>query len=97
MGKFWLHFTSGYGFMWIVVMLVAVLTQSHVNTGEFGLIGFPIISAIYAFVRIRYSHMSSTETNYKKLQIEIEYDRLQKENMMLREQLNLRNNNAEFK
>ena len=32
-------------------MVVALLTQQHINTGAFGLFGFPIIALIYAFIR----------------------------------------------
>ena len=27
------------------------MTQSHINTGVFGLLGFPVIALIYAFIR----------------------------------------------
>ena len=32
-------------------MVMAVLTQSHVNAGAFGMIGFPLLSAGYAMYR----------------------------------------------
>jgi hypothetical protein len=51
MGRFYEHFAAAYGTMWLVVVLLAVITQSHIETGLFGLIGFPIIALIYAAVR----------------------------------------------
>lgn len=45
------YFSSGYGTCWLILFAVALLTQSHINTGIIGLIGFPVIGAIYAFVR----------------------------------------------
>jgi len=49
--SFWTYFTSGYGTLWLVLMGVAVITQTHIDTGLFGLIGFPIIAALYAWIR----------------------------------------------
>jgi len=50
-GRFYLHFASCYGTIWLVIMVVAMIAQTHVDAGLFGLIGFPIIAAIYGAVR----------------------------------------------
>jgi hypothetical protein len=52
MGRFYGHFAAAYGTMCLVMVLLAVVTQSHIETGLFGLIGFPIIALIYAAVRV---------------------------------------------
>lgn len=49
--RFYEHFATAYGTIWLVLMLVALCTGSYIQTGLFGLIGFPILSLIYALVR----------------------------------------------
>jgi len=49
--SFWTYFTSGYGTIWIVLLGCSLITQSHIDAGMFGLIGFPIIALIYAGIR----------------------------------------------
>jgi hypothetical protein len=49
--SFYTYFSSGYGTMWLALLAFSIVTNSHVDTGEFGLIGFPIMAAIYAFYR----------------------------------------------
>lgn len=49
--RFYEHFAVGYGTIWLVLMLLAVCTGTHINTGIFGLVGFPILALIYAFLR----------------------------------------------
>jgi hypothetical protein len=49
--SFWTYFTSGYGTLWLVLLGLGLVTQSHIDAGLFGLIGFPIIAAIYAWIR----------------------------------------------
>lgn len=49
--SFWTYFSSGYGTLWIVVLGVALISQSHIDTGAFGLFGFPVIALVYALVR----------------------------------------------
>ena len=34
--------------MAVVAMVVALIGQTHIDTGLFGLIGFPIIAGVYA-------------------------------------------------
>ena len=52
MGRFYGHFAAAYGTMWLIMLLLALVTQSHIETGLFGLVGFPIIALIYAAVRV---------------------------------------------
>jgi hypothetical protein len=59
MKRFYGHFAAAYGTIWLVMMLVAMLTQSHIDAGMFGLIGFPIISLIYAAIRVSSSDSGS--------------------------------------
>lgn len=49
--SFWTYFTSGYGTLWLVLLGLGLMTQTHINAGLFGLIGFPIVAAIYAAIR----------------------------------------------
>ena len=52
LARFYGHFAAAYGTFWFVIFAVALLTQSNVNAGEFGLYGFPLIALLYAFVRM---------------------------------------------
>ena len=49
---FYGRFAAAYGTCWFVLMLIAMLTQSNVNAGAFGFIGFPMIGIFYAVLRI---------------------------------------------
>ena len=49
--SFYTDFAAGYGTLWLIMLVCAVVTQSHVNAGAFGMFGFPIIALIYAFLR----------------------------------------------
>ena len=49
--RFYEHFACAYGTIWLVTLGFAVLTQQHIDTGAFGLFGFPVIALIYAFLR----------------------------------------------
>ena len=49
--SFWTYFTSVYGMIWLVLIGVGLLTQTHINAGLFGLIGFPMIAVIYGIIR----------------------------------------------
>ncbi len=44
-------FATAYGTLCLVVLAVALLTQTHINTGWFGLFGFPVLSFVYALYR----------------------------------------------
>ena len=50
MGRFYLHFAAAYGTIWLAMLLAAVFSQSHINAGEFGLYGFPIIALVYGLM-----------------------------------------------
>jgi cytochrome c-type biogenesis protein CcmH/NrfG len=49
--RFYEHFACAYGTLWLVILALALFTHSYFNTGQFGMVGFPIISLIYAFIR----------------------------------------------
>lgn len=49
--RFYGYFAAAYGTMWLMIVFAALVSQSHIETGLFGLIGFPIIALIYAIVR----------------------------------------------
>lgn len=57
---FALHFTSCYGSIWLVMLTYSIFTQNHVNVGEFGVWGFPLISLVYAFLKLFFTN------NYEK-------------------------------
>lgn len=37
--------------LWLLLLGLGFLTQSHIDAGLFGLIGFPIIAVVYAMFR----------------------------------------------
>ncbi|MFA5165257.1 MAG: hypothetical protein WC481_06825 [Candidatus Omnitrophota bacterium] len=49
--RFYEHFACGYGTIWLMLLFVSLITQQHIDTGWSGLVVFPIIALIYAFVR----------------------------------------------
>ena len=49
--RFYEHFAAAYGTIWLVLMLLAICTGTHINAGIFGLVGFPVLALVYAFVR----------------------------------------------
>ena len=49
--RFYGHFAAAYGTIWFCLMLAAVITQSHINAGPFGVWGFPVIAVFYALLR----------------------------------------------
>lgn len=60
--RFYEHFAVAYGTIWLVLMVVALLTQSNINTGAFGMFGFPALALIYAFFRRSQSRQSSGDS-----------------------------------
>ncbi|MHC4409445.1 MAG: hypothetical protein ACYS0E_04325 [Planctomycetota bacterium] len=50
-GRFYLHFAAAYGTFWLFLMSVALIGQTHIDTGVFGLVGFPIIAGVYSAIR----------------------------------------------
>ena len=44
-------FAACYGTMWLVMLGAALVSSSHINAGAFGMFGFPVIAAVYAFFR----------------------------------------------
>jgi hypothetical protein len=62
--KFYTRFAACYGTIWLVMLIVALISGTNINTGYFGLIGFPAISLIFAFVQdYREKHFDQDE-NY---------------------------------
>ena len=48
----WLtYFTSAYGACWLILLIISLATMSRINTGIFGLVGFPVVAVIYATLR----------------------------------------------
>lgn len=52
MAKWWGYFAAAYGTFWAVLLGLAMLTQSHINTGEFGLYVVPVLCCFYAIWRV---------------------------------------------
>ena len=50
--RFYGHFAAAYGTCWFIVVALAFLTQNHIDTGLFGLVGFPALVVIYATARM---------------------------------------------
>jgi hypothetical protein len=74
--SFFTYFTSAYGTLWLVVVLISLVSQSTIQTGAFGMYGFPVIALVYAIVRA----MPTPEEQK-------EMERLKKENDLLQAQL----------
>jgi hypothetical protein len=51
--RFYGHFAAAYGSCWLLLFLVAFVTQSNINLGELGFFGFPAISLGYAYLRYK--------------------------------------------
>jgi hypothetical protein len=51
LSRFYGYFAAAYGAIWFSMVVIAVLWRKHVNAGEFGLWGFPIIALFYAVIR----------------------------------------------
>jgi hypothetical protein len=73
MNKFWTHFLSAYGAIWFAVLTVALLSHSHIDTGRFGLYGFPLISLAYAL----YQRDRKTPTEWENERLRIDNQRLE--------------------
>jgi hypothetical protein len=67
--RFYGHFAAAYGSIWFGLMICAVVSQSRINTGEFGLYGFPILALLYAIFRCLGS--DSPEYRIEMLQMRI--------------------------
>lgn len=50
---FYLYFAAAYGTLFLVVLVVATVTSSHLETGLVGFVGFPVIAAIYAGLKLK--------------------------------------------
>jgi hypothetical protein len=51
MARFYGHFAAAFGTFWFCLFVAAVVTQSHVNAGTFGMCGFPVLALVYAALR----------------------------------------------
>jgi len=58
--SFWTYFTSAYGMIWMLLLFCSFLSETYIDAGVFGLVGFPIMAAIYAGLRVS---KDSQETN----------------------------------
>lgn len=58
------------------MLSLAFVTQSHIETGIFGMIGFPVVGAIYALVRKDSTHATEDEVrNLNERLARLEEDR----------------------
>jgi len=48
---FYRDFAAAYGTCWLVMLILALVSQSNIQTGAFGVFGFPVIGLIWAFVK----------------------------------------------
>ena len=58
MRKFYYDFAAAYGTLWLLMLLLAILTQSKIQLGTIGFFGFPAISLVWAVIM-----MSSRKTS----------------------------------
>jgi hypothetical protein len=66
--KFYGHFATAYGTIWLLLIGLSLITQSHINAGAFGLFGFPIIALVYALIRIG-TDQSPTEVRWLRQRV----------------------------
>ena len=59
--RFYGHFAAAYGTLWLLLFLAALLSQSHIDAGEFGFFGFPILAIFYAVLRVMGAGGKSSE------------------------------------
>ena len=50
--RFYGHFAAACGTFWLVLLLMAVMSQSHIDAGGFGLLGIALLALLYAFIRM---------------------------------------------
>ena len=62
--RFYGHFAAAYGTLWLIMLFAAVVSQSHLDAGLFGLIGFPFIALVYAIVRMVMTSDALAEVPY---------------------------------
>ena len=51
MWRFFELWCAGYGLLWAVMLFAALISRSNIDAGVSGLIGFPVIALVHAFVR----------------------------------------------
>lgn len=61
--RFYGHFAAAYGTIWLALLFAALVSRSHIDAGEFGLFGFPVIALIYAFVRMSAANAQKSEVD----------------------------------
>ena len=65
---FYRDFAAAYGTCWLVLLALALVTQSHIDTGLFGFIGFPVIGLVYAVWRKADEPTTETQDELQRLQ-----------------------------
>ena len=68
--RFYGYFAAAYGTIWFCLMLAAVVTQSHINAGPFGLYGFPVIAFVYALLRSAGASADTDETEFLRRRVQ---------------------------
>lgn len=68
--RFYGYFAAAYGTIWFCLMLAAVVTQSHINAGPFGLYGFPVIAFVYALLRSAGASADADETEFLRRRVQ---------------------------
>ncbi|MCZ6690973.1 MAG: hypothetical protein O7H41_15390 [Planctomycetota bacterium] len=76
------HFAAAYGTCWLVVLMVALAGQTHIETGLVGLLGFPIVGLVYACIRYaqtnaRIEEFQDLRDRISKLELEVQSSRSQ--------------------
>lgn len=70
------NFLACYGMLWFIPMAASFMSQTHINTGEFGYYGFPLISLIYAFImyfrqKLRQDSEPSIPTTLRNIDLDV--------------------------
>ena len=67
--RFYGYFAAAYGTFWLLLFGLAIITQSHIDAGWFGIVGFPLIALIYAGIRMT-THQGSAARDSRPEQAE---------------------------
>jgi hypothetical protein len=74
--RFYYHFAAMFGTIWFLMTFIAVVGQTSVNAGSFGLYGFPLISLLFAlfmtYVEKNKSQVSTREPSLEKKLADVE-------------------------
>src|SRR5262245_59415840 len=70
------HFAAAYGTCWLILLAAALVSQTHIDTGLFGLLGFPVVGCVYALYRRSSGDSQGSELQELKVRVKLLESRL---------------------